>query len=226
MMRPIIITVAATIAALTTSCSDSLQSGEVRFDYFTLSTIGNDSIEKTDAFTGATLSDRWQYILCDAEAQTDLVSIKKTPGKLTLRDHVRKDAQIRVETGVFADLKELVFDCRTGMHFEAADTTERAGIAVYGDDSHQYRFCVGDLKNGGKVIEVRKVGDENMMGEILSRTVVICDNVELRVLSPNSNKFVFCYAPDGNAWIAVYDDAPVAYIADCKGDARIGLFIR
>lgn len=217
---------AAAMASLLTSCSDKLQSGEARFDYFTLSSIGEDTAEKTDAFTGASLSNRWSYILCDAEAQTDLVSLKATPGKLTLKDHVRKDAQIRVETGVFADLKEFVFDCRTGFHFEAADTTERAGLAIYGDEAHQYLLCAGDLKNGGKVIEVRKVDADNGMGDVLSRTVVICDKVELRILSPNNNKFIFCYAPDGNAWIAIYDDAPTAYIADCQGDARIGLFIR
>ncbi len=223
-MKKSILNIAMAVAAVTlTHCTPEPQRpGSAHFDNFELRWVDHLDEVTTDSFNTSTLNPIWGY---DKEAADSLVSTTARPGWLTLNNAT--SAGEKKGARITTSLTNLLFDSRVKMSLAMTDTTERAGIAVMRDTEHQYKICAGPSVDGRTSVDVIKVSGENSRGTRVAQEIITCDSLELRILSPNGRNLVFCYAPDGNAWIALSDDMPLSYLTgDYLGrDPQISLFI-
>ncbi len=225
-MKKGIVNIALAMAAIAmTHCAPGPQGpGSAHFDNFELRWVDHQNEAITDSFNTNTLSPLWGY---NKETDDSLISTSARPGWLSLRDATDPTTGERRGARVTTSVTNLLFDSRVKMSLAMTDTTERAGIAVMRDREHQYKICAGPSVDGRTSVDVIKVSDGNTHGTRVAQEIITCDSLELRILSPNGRNMVFCYAPDGNAWVALSEDMPLSYLTgDYLGrDPQISLFI-
>lgn len=224
---PTLAIIGVAVSVLYSCANEQAEPGKATFDNFSLTTLG-DSIRSTsftDAFDCDTLCNRWS-ILGDGSFGVDsLAKLTENKGHLVLRAAKDKKKKICEPTYVLTDLSDYIFDCRAEVNLKSQDPTERAGITLFRDAQHQYQLVTGCMASGTKTVEIRRVTPKRPDGEILARTPVVCDKMEMRLISPDGNILIFCYAPDGYAWVALRDDISTSYAYDGERDPKIGIFV-
>lgn len=225
-MKKGIVNIALAMTAIAmTHCAPKPQGpGSANFDNFELRWVDHLNEVVTDSFSTDTISTLWGY---NKETDDSLISTTARPGWLTLNNAHTPASGERRGARVTTSLTNLLFDCRVKMSLAMTDTTERAGIAVMRDTDHQYKICAGPSVDGRTSVDVIKVSKGDSQGTRVAQEIITCDSLELRILSPNGRNLVFCYAPNGNAWIALSEDMPLNYLTgDYLGrDPQISLFI-
>ncbi len=218
------IAMAVTAVAMTHCAPEQQRPGSAHFDNFELRWVDHLTEAVTDSFNTDTINPMWGY---DKGSGDTLISTSSRPGWLTMRDTIDPATGERKGARVTTSVTNMLFDSRVKMSLAMTDTTERAGIAVMRDKEHQYKICAGPSVDGRTSVDVLKVSTGDAHGTRVAQEVITCDSLELRILSPNGRNLVFCYAPDGNAWIAISEDLPLDYLTgDYLGrDPQISLFI-
>lgn len=209
---------AAGVAAV--SCQEAEgERATASFDYLEIRSAGtaSDSVIMSDSFDGPSLARFWETEGGSAAADT-LPSLTARPGALTLRRGAKEPGDKRA-TVMLTGAPRAAFDCRAEVSFAPADTSSRAGLTLWAGAERQYQICTGKLPSGARTVDVRSVTHEAPQGVLESRTPLLCDRLELRLLRLEDGHAVFCYATDGHAWVAVKD---LQAEGDCQ---RVGLFV-
>lgn len=212
------IVAAAGVAAV--SCQEA--EGEMAtasFDYFEIRSAGtaSDSVIMSDSFDGPGVARFWETEGSPSAADT-LTSLTARPGALSLRRGVKEPGDKRA-TVMQTSAPRAAFDCRAEVSFAPADTSSRAGLTLWVGAERQYQICTGKLPSGARTVDVRSVTREAPQGVLESRTPLLFDKLELRLLRLEDGHAVFCYATDSRAWVAVKE-------LQTEGDSqRVGLFV-
>lgn len=88
----------------------------------------------------------------------------------------------------------------TSLEFSAASENEKAGIAVFQNESHFYYLC-RSVSNGNPVVQLYRSAKDSSMSLIATRNIDISNKkLGLRIEASNSEYF-FYFSRDGKNWI-------------------------
>lgn len=157
-------------------------------------TFGNFSVE--EEFTDTILGMQWMTLRGPA---TDLYSLTRTPGYLTLKCAPISTRERQVPAFVSRRIQHHEFMAETRMYFNPENETERAGLLLFKDERHQLFMSVGQTETG-RTISLTKVSGEEEHVIVSNSLPEETTCFDLQVVS-EGHTFEFFYSTDkGETW--------------------------
>lgn len=169
-------------------------------------TFGNFEINET--FDSSTLGLAWMTLRSSAAG---LYSLTETPGYLTLKCSEVSSKEKKTPAFICRRIQHHKFECTTRMLFNPADDSEKAGILLFKDETHQYFFCMKNAA-GQRQLALIQIGE----GTDKEIAAIPVDNemkaVYLKVVS-DGPLFGFYYSSDADEWKLLCKDVDAGYLS-------------
>lgn len=184
------------------------------------STVTFGNFEANDNFDTNTLGLTWMTLRTPA---SDLYSLTETPGYLTLKCAPASAAEKKTPAFICRRMQHHKFEASTRMLFDPTDETEKAGMLLFKDETHQYFLAAG--RNGtDKTISLYKVED---MGNKTLAVQKIDNDVKaigLRVISKGIN-YEFYYKIGEGKWELLCKNIDAGYLSTATAGGFTGTTI-
>ena len=171
-----------------------------------ITTFGN--FEKNELFDSSTLGLEWMTL---RSAAAGLYSLTETPGYLTLKCSGVSSKEKKTPAFICRRIQHHKFECSTRMLFNPVGDSEKAGILLFKDETHQYFFCMKNVK-GQRSVALIQIGEKDDK----ELTVMPVDNemkaICLKVVSRGST-FDFYYSSDTDDWKLLCKDVDAGYLS-------------
>ena len=157
-------------------------------------TFGNFSVK--EEFTDTILGMQWMTLRGPA---TELYSLTKTPGYLTLQCAPVSARERKVPAFISRRMQHHEFVADTRMYFNPTDSTEKAGLLLFKDETHQHFMAVSQSEEGRTISLIKVDGpDDKLISSALLPADATC--FDLKVYSDGLT-YEFAYSLDkGTNW--------------------------
>ena len=157
-------------------------------------TFGNFSVK--EEFTDTILGMQWMTLRGPA---TELYSLTKTPGYLTLQCAPVSARERKVPAFISRRMQHHEFVADTRMYFNPTDSTEKAGLLLFKDETHQHFMAVSQSEEGRTISLIKVDGpDDKLISSALLPADATC--FDLKVYS-DGQTYEFAYSLDkGTNW--------------------------
>ncbi len=184
------------------------------------STVTFGNFEEKDTFDGSTLNMHWMTLRAPA---TELYSLTKTPGYLTLKCADVSSVEKDTPAFVCRRMQHHKYECTTRMLFEPSDEQEAAGILLFKDETHQYFMGVNRNKNGKCVTlwQVGETGNNALAEHPIADDASVTD---LKVVSLGT-VYDFYYSVDDGAWNSLCKNVDARYLSTAQAGGFTGAVI-
>lgn len=182
-------------------------------------TFGNFS--DNEEFTDTILGMQWMTLRGPA---TDLYSLTQTPGYLTLKCAPVSTRERNVPAYIGRRMQHHEFDASTRMYFNPADSTERAGMLLFKDETHQLFMAVSQTATERNISLIKVDGQEE---KIISTAALPADATcfDLKVYSDGLS-YEFVYSIDkGESWNILATAIDAGHLSTTKAGGFTGTTI-
>ncbi len=183
-----------------------------------LKIFGN--FELKDDFTSSALGMQWMNIHGDASA---LYSLSENAGYLSLKCAEVSSNEAIPSAFVCRRLQHHKFECETSLFLHSTSKSDKAGILLYKDESHQYLLALQELTQDSSLLSVTRIGAEG--AAVLSSRVITksLNPVKLKVTS-SGKAFSFQYAID-EEWNMLASNIDAYYLSTAQSYGFTGTTI-
>lgn len=182
-------------------------------------TFGNFNV--SEEFGDTVLGMQWMTLRGPA---TDLYSLTQTPGYLTLKCADKSAKERGVPALVCRRMQHHNFVASTRMYFDPANGSEKAGLMLFKDETHQLFMAVSQTEKG-RAISLIKVGvpeDKVISTDILPEDATCFD---LNVFSEGTS-YEFAYSLDkGKTWKVLASGIDAGYLSTATAGGFTGTTI-
>lgn len=182
-------------------------------------TFGNFNV--SEEFGDTVLGMQWMTLRGPA---TDLYSLTQTPGYLTLKCADKSAKERGVPALVCRRMQHHNFVASTRMYFDPANNSEKAGLMLFKDETHQLFMAVSQTE-AGRTISLIKVGadeDKVISSETLPQDATCFD---LNVFSEGTS-YEFAYSLDkGENWKVLATGIDAGYLSTATAGGFTGTTI-
>ncbi len=182
-------------------------------------TFGNFNVN--EEFGDTILGMQWMTLRGPA---TDLYSLTQTPGFLTLKCADKSAKERGVPALVCRRMQHHNFVASTRMYFDPANNSEKAGLMLFKDETHQLFMAVSQTEEG-RIISLIKVGmpeDKVIATEKLPQDATCFD---LNVFSEGTS-YEFAYSLDkGENWKVLATGIDAGYLSTATAGGFTGTTI-
>lgn len=183
------------------------------------STVTFGNFEANDDFNGNTLGLTWMTLRTPAADY----SLAETPGYLTLKCVSISAAEKKTPAFICRRMQHHKFEASTRMLFDPSDETEKAGMLLFKDETHQY-FLAAGMDGTDKTISLYKV--EDMGNKTLATQKIDNDMkaIDLKVLSKGIY-YDFYYSVDLNDWKLLARNVDAGFLSTATAGGFTGTTI-
>lgn len=177
-------------------------------------TFGN--FEKNYDFSAEKLDYDWHTLRGTAQ---DYYSLTENPGYLTMKCTSVSSVEKKELPFVCRRVQHHKYECATRMIFRPEDESQCAGLLVMKDETHQYllnRCLDGDTH----CVAVHKIGKGGK--ELLAKTPVDGDVLNLKVVSDGNNYGFHFSTDDGKTWQELLSGADANYTSTATAGGFTG----
>ncbi|MGN0047567.1 MAG: glycoside hydrolase family 43 protein [Bacteroides sp.] len=182
-------------------------------------TFGN--FTEMEEFDNPALGMQWMTLRTPA---TDLYSLTEHEGFLTLKCSETSAKEKKTPAFVCRRMQHHCFESVTRMLFNPADDSERAGVLLFKDETHQYFFSVGQ-NEGKRVVRLEQIGREADLEVAVDKVPTSQKEFYLKVVSTGM-LFEFYYSLDGGEkWITLSKGVDAKFLSTAEAGGFTGTTI-
>lgn len=184
------------------------------------STVTFGNFEEEETFDASTLGMRWMTLRAPA---TELYSLTKTPGYLTLKCADVSSMEKDTPAFVCRRMQHHKFECTTRMIFDPLDEQEAAGMLLFKDETHQYFMGINRNKTGKCISlwQVGETGNTTLAEQPIAEDVKVTD---LKVVSLGT-VYDFYYSVGNGQWISFCKNVDAHYLSTAQAGGFTGSVI-
>ena len=182
-------------------------------------TFGN--FTEMEEFDNPALGMQWMTLRTPA---TELYSLTEHAGFLTLKCSETSAKEKKTPAFVCRRMQHHCFESVTRMLFNPADDSEKAGVLLFKDETHQYFFSVGQ-NGGGRVVRLEQIGKEADLEVAFDEVPASQKEFYLKVVSTGM-LFEFYYSLDGGEkWITLSKGVDAKFLSTAEAGGFTGTTI-
>ncbi len=187
-----------------------------------LTTFGNFATK--DEFELPKLGLEWMTL---RGAANDLYSLIDNPGFLSIKCADIASNELRSPAFVSRRLQHHKFECTTKLYYKPQTETEKAGILMFKDETHQYLMDISKDKSGIKVSlrKIRKEGEDVLVSKSIESSK---DNVMYLKVISDGKYFSFYFSENEDSWTLLTDGIDAFYLSTAQSygftGTNIGLY--
>ncbi len=182
-------------------------------------TFGN--FTANEEFTDTLLGMQWLTLRGPA---TGLYSLTETPGYLTLKCDSVSTREHKVPAYVCRRMQHHEFEAATRMYFNPSDSTQKAGMLLFKDETHQLFMAVSQSGEGRSISLIKVDGPDD---RIISTNILPADATcfDLKVYSDGYG-YEFVYSIDkGETWEILATAIDASHLSTTKAGGFTGTTI-
>ena len=171
-----------------------------------------------DDFNKSVLEMEWLTLRAPA---TDLYSLTKEPGYMTLQCSPVNASEMKTPAFVGRRMQHHKFTCVTRLDFQPEENNQAAGLLLFKREEHHYFFALSKAENGNKIclIQVDKSGDK-----ILAEVPTRAKQLDMKVVSTGTH-YEFYYATKENNWELLAKDIDASHLSTANAGGFTGTII-
>lgn len=182
-------------------------------------TFGN--FTEMEEFDNPALGMQWMTLRTPA---TELYSLTEHAGFLMLKCSETSAKEKKTPAFVCRRVQHHCFESVTRMLFNPADDSEKAGVLLFKDETHQYFFSVGQ-NGGGRVVRLEQIGKEADLEVTFDEVPASQKEFYLKVVSTGM-LFEFYYSLDGGEkWITLSKGVDAKFLSTAEAGGFTGTTI-
>lgn len=168
--------------------------------------FGNFSIK--DSFDSEKLGLEWMTLRSPA---SEFYSLSDKKGNLSLKITEVSATEKSTPAFVCRRIQHHKFECTTKLKLENNNETDKAGILLYKDDSHQY-FLAASADKTTMNFSLRRISEEGI--QILTEKSIPNKNQEIHLkVDSQGSHFDFYYATSNNQWELLINNIDARYLS-------------